>query len=198
MSVGGTAAMEAIVPSDVVLRNGTTVHVRPIRPDDAPGLLALCDLLSERSRYLRFFAARRLRLEEAHDLADVDHARREALVATTSDAPDAPIIGVAHYAPSGDGTAEIALVVADAWQGLGLGAALLDRLLAEGQHCGVEEFSAEVLAENRQMLRLLSHHTEITRRSVAGGVVSLAFHRPAPLAASVTAERGRAGRYSAA
>ena len=182
MSAGGTATMEAIVPSDVALRNGTTVRVRPIRPDDAPGLLALCDLLSERSRYLRFFAAPRLRLEEAHALADVDHARHEALVATTSDAPDAPIVGVARYAPSGDGATEIGLVVADAWQGLGLGAALLDRLLAEGAHCGVEEFSADVLAENRQMLRLLADHTAITRRAIDGGVVSLAFHRRGPLA----------------
>jgi|SRR5690349_12204215 len=179
MSAPGTAsALEAIATSDVVLRNGTTVRVRPICPDDAPGLLALCDRLSERSRYLRFFAARRLRPEEARDLADVDHVRREALVATASDAADAPIVGVARYAPAGDGTAEIGLVVADAWQGLGLGAALFDRLLAEGEHGGVEEFSAEVLAENRPMLRLLADHTAITRRGITGGVVSLAFHRP--------------------
>jgi RimJ/RimL family protein N-acetyltransferase len=178
--VAGT--LEGIVSSEVILRNGSPVHVRPIRPDDATGLLALCERLSERSRYLRFFTPRRLRPEEAHDLADVDHTRCEALVATATDAPDAPIVGVARYGPSGDGTAEIGLVVADAWQGLGLGTALLDRLLAEGEHSGIEEFSAEVLAENRQTLRLLSQHTVIARRSFSNGVVSLVFHRSAPLA----------------
>src|SRR5260370_26973257 len=106
----------------MTLRNGASVRLRAIRPDDEPRLLALCGRLSPGTVYQRFFSARPLRPEEAHALANVDYRRRMAVVAEIDDAGQEPeLIGVAQYGPSNEGsTADIGLVVADGWQGLGL------------------------------------------------------------------------------
>src|SRR5256886_1995367 len=69
----------------VTLRNGASVRVRAIRPDDEPRLMALCRRLSPRTVYERFFSFRRLLPEEAHALANVDDRRRMAVVAEVDD-----------------------------------------------------------------------------------------------------------------
>jgi GNAT superfamily N-acetyltransferase len=164
----------------MTLRNGASVSLRAIRPDDAARLMALCRRLSPRTVYLRFFSARRLRPEEAEALANVDYRRRMALVAEVGDGWESKVIGVARYGPSEeDGTADIALLVEDAWQGLGLGSILLEEILRAAEDRGIYRFSADVLTENGRMLRLLGAHTAITRRTTASGVTSLAFRRRA-------------------
>ena len=163
----------------MTLRNGAAVRLRPIRPDDAPGLLALCQRLSTRTVYQRFFSERRLRPEDARALASVDYRESIAIVAESDDGPEHELVGVARYGRSGDGTVDIGLVVADAWQGLGLGSRLLDEILAAGEERGIHEFSADVLTENSRALRLLASHTVITRRAFDSGVTSLLFTRRA-------------------
>ena len=74
-------------------------------------------------------------------------------------------------------TAEVALVVEDAWQGRGLGPLLLEALLDAAAARGHERFCAYVLAENRRMLVLLGRITDIRERSVTDGVVRLVFRR---------------------
>src|SRR5882724_3230947 len=149
------------------------VRVRAIRPDDEPRLMALCRGLSPRTLYPRFFSFRRLLPEEARAFANVDYHRRMAMVADVDDGQDPELVGVARYGPSDDGTADIGLVVADAWQGQGLGSLLLEEILRAGEQRGVHQFSADVLTENRRALRLLARHTAITRRTVASGVTSV-------------------------
>ena len=164
----------------VTLRNGAAVRVRAIRPDDEPRLMALCRRLSPRTVYQRFFSFRRLLPEEAHALANVDDRRRMAVVAEVDDGQEPELIGVARYGPSNEGTtADIGLVVADGWQGLGLGSLLLEEILHAGEQRGIHEFSADVLTDNRRALRLLARHTAIERRTVAGGVTSVVFSRRA-------------------
>ena len=163
----------------VILRNGISVHVRAIRPDDEPRLMALCRRLSPRTLYQRFFSVRRLLPEEAHAFANVDYRRRMAVVAEVDDGQEPELIGVARYGPSDEGPADIGLVVADAWQGLGLGSLLLEDILRAGEQRGIHEFSADVLTDNPRALRLLARHTAITRRTVASGITSLVFGRPA-------------------
>src|SRR5216117_1953155 len=142
----------------VTLRNGASVRVRTV--------------------YERFFSFRRLLPEEAHPLANIDDRRRMALVAEVDDAQEPELIGAARYGPSDLGTADIGLVVADAWQGLGLGSLLLEEILRAGEQRGIHQFSADVLTENRRALRLLARYTAITRRAVASGVTSVVFgHR---------------------
>src|SRR5713101_5681220 len=159
----------------VTLRNGASARVRAIRPDDEPRLVALCRRLSPRTVYQRFFSFRRLLPEEAHAFAEVD------------DGQEPELIGVARYGPSDEGTtADIGLVVADGWQGLGLGSLFLEEILRAGEQRGIHEFSADVLTENRRALRLLARHTAITRRTVASGVTSVVFGRRADSALEAT------------
>src|SRR2546422_1461027 len=161
----------------VTLHNGASVRVRAIRPDDEPRLMALCRRLSPRTVYQRFFSVRRLLPEEAHAFANVDYRQRMAVVAEVGDGSEPELVGVARYGPSDEGTADIGLVVADAWQGLGLGSLLLEAILRAGEQRGIHEFSADVLTDNRRMLLLLARHTTITKRTVAGDVTSVVFSR---------------------
>lgn len=161
---------------EVTLRDGTRVRVRPIRPDDAPRLVALYDHLSRDTRYQRFFSMmRRLPPDWARFLATVDYVRRFALVA---EAPGDPgtLIAVARYEPAGEpDTVEVAFVVQDAWQNRGLGTVLFRELLVAAEGNGVRRFRAWVLADNRRMLDLIARLGEVTRRAMEQGVVELTF-----------------------
>ena len=150
----------------LALRDGRRVRMRPIRPDDAPRLVALYDHLSRDTRYQRFFSAmRRLPPDWARFLADVDGVTRVALVVESPDEPD---------------TAEVAFVVQDAWQNLGLGSLLFRELLAVAQRNGIQRFRAWVLADNRRMLDMIARLGDVRARSFDAGVVELTFvARPA-------------------
>ena len=89
-----------------------------------------------------------------------------------------------------EGLADIGLVVADAWQGLGLGSLLLEEILRAGEQRGIHEFSADVLPDNRRALRLLARHMAITRRMAADGVTSVVFGRRANSALEATRHGG--------
>src|SRR5437016_7453470 len=175
----------------VTLRDGASVRVRAITPDDEPRLMALFRSLSPRTVYERFFSFRRLLPEEAHALANVDDRRRMAVVAEVDDGQEPELIGVARYGPSNEGTtADIGLVVADGWQGLGLGSLLLEEILHAGEQRGIHEFSAEVLTDNRRALSLLARHTTITRRTVGNGVTSGVLTRRADAPVEATRQEG--------
>jgi len=164
------------VEGEVVLRDGASVRVRPIRPEDAPRLIALYDHLGRDTRYQRFFSAmRRLPPDWALFLATVDYQRRLALVAEAPGDPDT-LIAVARYEPGSEpDTVEVALVVQDAWQGRGLGRVLFAALLAAAAGNGRRRFQAWVLADNRRMLSLIEHLGQMERRAAAQGVVELVF-----------------------
>ena len=160
----------------VALRNGASVGLRPIRPDDAPRLMALCHRLSPHTVFQRFFSPRRLRAEDAHALANVDYLERMALVAELDTGQETALIGVARYGPAEEAAmADTGLVIEDGWQGLGLGSILLTELLQAGARRGVRYFRADVLTENYRTLRLLARYTHITRRTTSAGVTSITF-----------------------
>ncbi len=162
----------------VTLRNGASVRLRPIRPDDEHRLMALCHRLSPRTVYERFFSFRRLLPEEAHAFANVDYHRRLALVAEVDAGLEPELIGVARYGPSDEETvADIGLVVEDGWHGLGLGSILLGEILRAGGERGIRRFRADVLTGNRRALRLLARHADITQRTASDGVTSVVFRR---------------------
>jgi len=161
----------------VVLRDGSYLRIRPIRPDDEPRLVDLYGRLSEHTAYQRFFTLmRRLPPSWFHFFANVDYRNRLALVAERDTAAGPELVGVGRYEPTEEeGTAEVALVVQDGWQGRGLGSLLMEDVLSAGQARGIRRFRAYVLADNERMLRLLRTRVQILERKLEEGVVALTF-----------------------
>jgi len=165
----------------VVLKDGASAHIRPIRPDDEPRLVDLYERLSRHTAYQRFFTVmRRLPNDWYHFFANVDYVRRLALVAERETVAGFQLIGVGRYEPSEEpDAAEVALVVEDGWQGRGLGALLLEAVLAAAAARGIRRFRAYVLADNHRMLRLLATRTLVEERKTEEGVTGLRFRRGA-------------------
>lgn len=159
--------------ADVVAADGATVHIRPITPDDADGLLGLHARSSERTRYLRFFGPYpRVSSKDLFHFTNVDHHDRVALIVLLG----AEVIAVGRYERLTDrDEAEVAFLVEDAHQGRGLGSVLLEHLAAAAQEHGISRFVAEVLAENRTMISIFREAGYEPSRSFDGGVVHLVF-----------------------
>jgi RimJ/RimL family protein N-acetyltransferase/nucleotide-binding universal stress UspA family protein len=146
------------------LRDGSTVLIRPLSPDDRELLRSGFERLSDRSRYLRFQTPlTELSDEQLSYLTAVDHHDHEALLALDPASEEA--IGVARFVRVGEEVAECAIVVADEWQNRGLGGALLERLVQRAHEEGVERFTALVLAGNTDALRLLERLGDTVRHS---------------------------------
>src|SRR4051794_23237171 len=163
--------------SDVVLADGGTAHLRPLRRDDADKLLDFFTRLSDRSRMMRFFApvspqtARR-----AARLDEVDYDATFGIVAELGD----DLIAVGTYqrstGPGGDpSAAEVAFAVSDEHQARGIGSMLLEHLAAVGRTTGLQRFTASTLPENRRMLRVFHEAGWEVDREHVEGVVELSF-----------------------
>ncbi len=139
--------------ADVVLRDGTTTHVRPIRPTDRDALQDFHMGQSERSTYMRFFAAmERLSENDLTRFTQVDMVDRVAVVATTMREGAEAIIGVARFDRLEHGDAEVAFNISDSAQGRGLGSVLLEHIAAAARERGIRRFFADVLPQNGRML----------------------------------------------
>lgn len=138
---------------DVLLTDGSTAHVRDIRPGDAEALVEFHHALSAQSVMLRFFGPHpRLSPAEVEHFTNVDGVDRVALVAERG----GRLVAVARYdRPPGHEEAEAAFVVADEFQGRGLGTILLEHLVVAGRAHGVRRLAADTLADNHRMLAVL-------------------------------------------
>jgi GNAT superfamily N-acetyltransferase len=131
---------------EVELRDGSRVLVRPFRPDDKGMLASAFAALSQRSRYQRFLGFKKqLGAEELTYFTEVDHHDHEALWAIDPETGDG--IAVARFVRlrSRPEAAEAAVVVADDWQGRGIGTALLRRLSERARGEGIRTFTATLL-----------------------------------------------------
>jgi acetyltransferase len=135
---------------------GIGIFIRPIRPEDAPLLVDLFESLSPRSVYLRFFTPlKQLPHTMLARFTQIDYDRHIALVALGETEPCEKMLGVARVISGRNiSDAEFSVVVADPWQGKGIGAALLQRCLSIAQERGIQKITGTVLAENTQMLAL--------------------------------------------
>ena len=156
-------------------RGGAEMVARPILPSDARRLQKTFLELSPQSIYRRFFSPRQnLTDQEARQYANVDYKERLALVATP--ATDAEhIVGVARYAPTEDRTAavEMAIVVADAYQGQGIGRALFRALAEAAQHNGFRWMLVETHVDNEAMVELAEHAGYPVTVEFSGGLKRL-------------------------
>ena len=161
------------------LRDGREIVVRPIRPDDRAELAAGMQRLSPESRYRRFFTpTSELSESQLTYLTEVDHHDHEALVAVEPGTDHG--IGVARFIRSAEDreVAEVAVAVADSWQGQGVATALLDRLAERARAEGVRRFSAEILAENRPMLELIEEVGPVRTKQRDHGSVEVEVELP--------------------
>ncbi len=135
--------------ADVVLRDGTTAHLRPITPQDAEALQRMHVAQSPESTFLRFFVPMpRLSEQLLQQFTHVDHIARVAIVALIGD----EIVGVARYDRIDEQQAEVAFSISDAHQGRGLGSVLLEHLAAAARERGIHRFVAEVLPQNQKIV----------------------------------------------
>lgn len=160
--------------ADVLLSDGTTVHLRQITPQDADAVVAMHSRFSERTRYLRYFSPYpRIPARDLHRFVNVDHVDREAFVVAAGER----LVAVGRYERLGAQAveAEVAFVVEDAYQGRGVGSVLLEHLAAAAAEAGITRFVAEVLPENGAMLRVFTDAGYEVSRRYADGVVTLTF-----------------------
>ncbi|MFI6115657.1 GNAT family N-acetyltransferase [Kitasatospora sp. NPDC051164] len=166
--------------ADILLRDGGTARIRPITPADAGRLVEFYEQVSDQSKYFRFFAPYpRLSAKDVRRFTHHDFVNRVGLAVVIRD----DFIATVRYdridaegRPSATGTdAEVAFLVQDAHQGRGVASALLEHIAAVAQERGIRRFQAEVLPENRKMVKVFTDAGYTQRRSFADGVVHLEF-----------------------
>lgn len=167
--------------TEALLRDGASLRIRAIQPDDKQRLVALFAHLSRQSVYMRFFQSKQhLSEEELRRFTELDFIHHAALVATIREADGEHIIGVGHYyRVDHDGQpgsrAEVAFEVADTHQGRGIGTLLLTHLAALARAQGIDTFEAYVLGENNRMLQVFDTSGFSVQRSLEKGVFHVSF-----------------------
>jgi acetyltransferase len=144
--------------SEWLAADGTRIKVRPVRPEDANMEREFVASLSEQTRYFRFFyRLHQLTPAMLARFTQVDYDREVALLALAPD-PASPageiIVGISRYIANYDGeSAEFAVVVADAWQGRGVGRMLMERIIACAKKRGFKRLEGVVLRANQGMIK---------------------------------------------
>ncbi|MDF2972265.1 MAG: family acetyltransferase [Microvirga sp.] len=139
------------------LRDGRTVEIRALRPEDRAGMLAAVGRTSQQSLYRRFFTFKRGFSDQEVDFyVNVDFVDHVALVAVLEEDGQPVIVAGGRYIVVRPGEAEVAFVVDDAHQGRGLGAALMRHLAALARQAGLKALSADVLPANAAMLKVFA------------------------------------------
>jgi acetyl coenzyme A synthetase (ADP forming)-like protein len=181
-------AYPAHLESDVVLRNGGTLHLRPIKPGDREKLHTMYAELSNDSMHMRFFDVRSPEEALRYSPPDVDYVRDFGVVGEIG----GEIVAVAHYLsnPKRPELAEVAFTIADRLQNRGVATHLLNTLVVAARQNGIERFEAEVLSENQRMLDVFLYFGfEVKSRSEEGTI-----HISFPIASTEHAENLAAER----
>jgi RimJ/RimL family protein N-acetyltransferase len=166
-------------PVTAELRDGTTVVIRPIEPDDKERLRDAFERLSPESRRRRFMGpADELSDEDLMYLTEVDHRRHEALVAT--DPESGAILGVARWVrqPGRREVAELAVAVVDDWQGRGMGIELVTCANRRAREEGIERYHAIVSTDNVQVIDALERNGAVRREGSEPGTIDFEAEVP--------------------
>jgi len=174
---------------DALRSDGRPIRIRPVRPGDRAALDRMIDRVSDRTIYHRFFSTnRRAAHEYVHKVVSARHQGR-ALVATARH-----VVGLAGFERIDDIRAEVALLIDDEHQHVGLGTLFLEELAVLARDDGIEEFVAEVMLENQDVITLFRDFgapIEVTRS--AGGEEHVVCRlRGADIQAAVDRRDGRA------
>jgi acetyl coenzyme A synthetase (ADP forming)-like protein len=161
---------------DVLLRDGSTLRLRPPTPDDETALRVFFEHLSTRSRYLRFHGY----TSDPHveTMIPTDWSASGTLVGSLGEdgeeGENGTVVAVATYVRLRDPrVAEVAFAVADRFQRRGIGTRLLEQLAERATAAGIDRFLAEVLPENQGMLRVFERVGLAQTRALDEGVVEV-------------------------
>jgi acetyltransferase len=168
----------------LTLPDATRVFVRPIAPEDKPLLVEGLRRLSPEAAFRRFMSPKAsFSTAELRYLTEVDQHDHIALVAVDADRPS-HLIAVARCVRVAPDTADIAVVVGDPWQGMGLGRRLADELARRARTVGIERIAGTMLADNRAAFRLMRGFGWPFEHDVLSGGVRevVAVLKPAPAA----------------
>jgi acetyl coenzyme A synthetase (ADP forming)-like protein len=169
-------AHEAKPPVDVILRDGTTLRLRPPVEGDVAALLEFFADLSVRSRFLRFHGFAVAGDRFVRSFIAPDWAEKGSLIGVMGETTDERVVAVGNYIRLRDPrTAEAAFAVADDFQRKGIGTRLLEQLAQRAATHGIEAFIAEVLSENKGMLSVFENAGFIPTRTLDGGVIEVRF-----------------------
>ncbi len=140
----------------VTTKGGLELFIRPIRPEDAPLMVDLFQILSPQTIYYRFFRPLKAMTHEMLvQMTQIDYDLDIALVAVDRSKENERILGVARImAKPGGISPEFAVLVGDPWQGMGVGETLMEQLLSIAKKRGLESIEGLVLGVNRNMLAL--------------------------------------------
>ena len=166
---------------EAVLRDGSPVLIRAIRPDDKQRLFEGFHHLSSRSISLRFFTRKKdLTENELKYLTEVDFNQHVAIVAELENEGKEDDIGVGRYIElkdkGPDRVAEIALTVDDEHQSLGVGTLLFQLLVALAQKQGISRLVADILLDNKSMLKIIEHSGFKLETTISYGVAHVEFN----------------------
>lgn len=138
-----------------LLRDGSQIDIRALRPEDEADMLAAVEKTSAQSLQRRFFVMKRhFSKKELAFFMEVDFKVHVAIVALAEEAGRKVIVGGGRYIVFEPGRAEMAFVVIDSWQGRGVGSILMRHLVKFASDAGLHELTAEVLPENTAMIRV--------------------------------------------
>lgn len=138
-----------------LLRDGSPIEIRALRLEDEAAMLAAIGQTSAQSLQRRFFVMKRhFSDKERAYFMDVDFRNHVAIVALADEAGRKAIVGGGRYIVFEPGRAEMAFVVVDAWQGRGVGSILMRHLIKIASDAGLKELTAEVLPENKAMIKV--------------------------------------------
>jgi acyl-CoA hydrolase/RimJ/RimL family protein N-acetyltransferase len=167
---------------ELKLPDGTEILVRPIRPDDEPRIKGMFYSFSEQTKYLRYHGTlKTMPHNRLQVFCNIDYDTEMALVVERGVTGHADIIGVARYMTNAaKRSAEMAFVVADAYQRKGLGTLLFRRLIEVGKQAGIRQFTADVLPENSGMLKIFHRSGLTTETTTDEGVVRVVMTVPGP------------------
>jgi acetyltransferase len=168
--------------SDWTMKDGQKVTIRPIRPEDEPLMVKFHETLSERSVYLRYFHLMNLSQRTAHErltrICFIDYDREMALVAEHTDPAtgEREILGVGRLTKvHGANEAEVAVLISDSHHGRGLGKELLARLLIVGADEKLSRLTADILPDNRDVMRICEKLGFHLKHSLEDEVVKAEF-----------------------
>lgn len=160
-----------------ILSDGRRLTIRALRPDDRDNYLAAIDRTTSQSLYRRFFAAKRHFTEaERSFYLDVDFLKHVAIIAIVEENGELTIVGGARFVIENPHQAEVAFMIVDQYQHLGIGSVLMRHIITIAQNAGLEELVAQVLPTNMAMLKIFERTNLPVSLKRDSGVVNVTLY----------------------